>query len=173
MLSTTPAQSGIVRGTAAKPGSAPRYQANTFAISLSEGWSDKTLYILAGPVTDGLQHNVTITVGEELPYSSVREYAEWQITTTEQELKGCRLLKKGTVSLANGMPAYKAIFSWFPIDGLKVYQEQIFVLADGCAYTLTATFSKKSRKTLGPQVERMMLSFEPVKPRMNMEGPPR
>ncbi len=61
--------------------------------------------------------------------------------------------------LANGMTAYQAIFSWFPTDGVKVYQEQIFVLAEGCAYMLTATFSKKTRKTLGPQVERMMLSF--------------
>jgi hypothetical protein len=153
-----------------QPDKATKYQANTFTINCLDQWQDKTIYILAGPVTDGLQHNVTITVGQDVPFSSAREFAEWQIGTTQQELKGCRLLKKGAITLASGTPAYHAIFSWIPTDGLKVYQEQIFVLSEGRAYTLTATFSKKSRKTLGPQVERMMLSFEPLKPRATTQG---
>ena len=141
-----------------------KYQANSFTIGQLDGWQDKTVYTIAGPVTDGIQHNVTIIVGQDVPFTSVREFAEWQIGAMEQELKGCQLLKKGTITLANGTPAYQAIFAWFPAENLKVYQEQIFVLAEGWAYTLTASFSKKSRKTLGPQVERMMLSFAPVKP---------
>jgi hypothetical protein len=153
-----------------EPEPTDKYQANTFVIGLLEDWSDKTLYTLAGPVTDGLQHNVIISVGQEVPFASVREFAEWQIGTTERELKGCKLLKKGPVALASGMSAYQAIFAWFPTESMKVYQEQIFVLSDGCAYTLTATFSKKSRKTLGPQVERMMLSFEPLKPKSRRQG---
>lgn len=147
-----------------------KYQANTFVMSLPEGWTDKTLFVLAGPVSDGLQHNVTITVAQDLPFTSVREFAEWQIASAQQELKSCRLLKKGSMMLANSTPAYQAIFCWFPTETLKVYQEQLFVLSDGCAYTLTATFSKKTRKTLGPQVERMMLSFVPAKPQIKTQG---
>ena len=129
-----------------------------------DGWQDKTIYTLTGPVEDGIQHSVLITLEQDVAFDSVREYAEWQISALEQELKGCRLLKKGTISLANGLPAYKAIFSWYPTETLRVFQEQIFVLADKTAYKLTATFTKKTRKTLGPQVERMMLSFNPRKP---------
>ena len=150
-----------------------RYQANTFALSCLDQWQDKTIYTLAGPVVDSIQHNLLITVGENVPFANVRELAEWQINAMEQELKSCKLLKKGSIALANGLPAFQAIFAWFPTDGLKVYQEQIFVLAEGCAYTLTATFSKKTRKTLGPQVERMMLSFEPVKSKANTRRVPR
>ena len=158
---------------AAKQAVDNRYQANAFFIACPEGWTDNTVYTLTGPVTDGIQHNVTITLARDLPFTSVREFAEWQIRTTEQELRSCKLLKKGAANLANGLPAYQAIFVWYPTEGLKIYQEQIFVLSEGTAFVLTATFSKKSRKTLGAQVERMMLSFEPQKSKMKAQVPPR
>jgi hypothetical protein len=128
-----------------------------------EGWQDKTIHTLTGPVVDGVQHNVLITVEPGVAFDSVREYAEWQIGALEAELKSCRLLKKGGLVLASGLPAYMAIFSWYPAEALKVYQEQIYVLHEKIACKLTATFTKKTRKTLGPQVERMMLSFNPAK----------
>ncbi len=137
------------------------FLANTFELSFPDDWQDKTIYTLTGPVEDAIQHNVVITLEQNSDFETVREYAEWQIGALEQELKACRLLKKGSITLANGVPAYKAIFSWHPTDTVKVYQEQIFVLAERTAYKLTATFNKKTRKTLGPQVERMMLSFTP------------
>jgi hypothetical protein len=147
-----------------KPDSVFSYVANAFTLKCIDGWQDKTVYTLVGPVEDDIQHNVLINVEQDLPFGSVREYAEWQISSLEQELKSCRLLKKGSITLANGLPAYQAVFCWYPTDTLKVYQEQIFVLMDKNAYKLTATFTKKTRKTLGPKVERMMLSFDPVKP---------
>jgi hypothetical protein len=150
-----------------------KYQANTFAMQCLDQWQDKTVYTLAGPVTDGMQHSVTITVGENVPFTSVREFAEWQIAATEQRLQSCQLLKKGNITLANGTPAFQAIFTWIPAAGLKLYHDQIFVLLEGTAYTLTATFSRNSRKTLGPQVERMMLSFEPLKSKPKTQGSPK
>lgn len=129
---------------------------------LPESWQDKTVYTLTGPVEDEIQHSIVIILEHDVKFETVREYAEWQIGALEQELKGCRLLKKGTIALLNGIPAYQAIFSWWPTEKLRVYQEQIFVLANNTAFKLTATFSKKTRKTLGPIVQRMMLSFAPA-----------
>ncbi len=153
------------------PDRVTKYQANSFTVNCLEGWKDKTIYTLAGPVTDGIQHNVLITVEQDAPYNSLREYAEWQIGALEEELRACRLLKKGSITLANGLPAFQAIFSWYPTETLKVYQEQIYVLAEKTACRLTATFTKKTRKTLGPQIERMMLSFNPLKPGAAATGP--
>jgi hypothetical protein len=149
------------------------YNADSFTLNCLEGWQDTTVFTIAGPVEDNIQHSVVIALGRETPFTSVREFAEWQISSVEDQLKGSRLLKKGSITLSNGTPAYQAIFVWYPTDGLRIYQEQIFVLSEGSAYTLTATFSKKTRKTLGPQVERMMLSFNPVKPKARMQGAPR
>jgi hypothetical protein len=80
-------------------------------------------------------------------------------------------LKKEEIKLANGMPAYRAIFSWYPTDELRVYQEQMYVLHEKTAFRMTATFTKKTRKTLGPLVERMMLSFNPLKRTAEVPAP--
>ena len=138
------------------------FQGNGFTVNQLEEWTDKTIYTITGPVTDGIQHNVIINVDHENTYESLTEYAEWQIKTLEEELKGCTLLKKGETQLANGMEAYEAIFSWYPLDDYKIYQHQIYVLIDNVAYKLTASFTKKTRQTIGPSIVRMMLSFNPV-----------
>jgi hypothetical protein len=137
------------------------YKANDFSLRLYEDWQDKTLYTITGPVTDDIQHNIAIVTDREVGNISLRDYADWNIDTLETELKSCRLLKKEEIKLANGMPAYRAIFSWWPTDELRIYQEQIVLLAGSIGYKLTATFTKKTRKTLGPAVELMMLSFQP------------
>ena len=140
------------------------FRADRFTISLYDGWQDKTVYTIAGPVTDGIQHNIIITVHPDVPMDSLRDFADWNILAMTEELKSCRLLKQAPITLADGRPAYQAIFRWYPTDELRLYQEQIYVLVDKIGYVITASFTKKTRKTLGPQVERMMLSFRPEKP---------
>ena len=137
------------------------YQGNGFTINLLEDWHDKTVHTLTGPVENGIQHNVIIHMEDDVPFDNVVEYAQWQIGSLEAELKGCRLLKKGKKDLTNGIPAYEAVFRWYPTDELRIYQQQIYVLVEKTGYKLTASFTKKTRKTLGPKVERMMLSFNP------------
>lgn len=137
------------------------YQGNGFTLSQLEDWEDKTIYTLTGPVTDGIQHNVIINVDKETKYETLEEFAEWQIKSLEEELKGCTLLKKGETKLTNGTPAYEAIFSWYPTDELRIYQHQIFTIIENVAFKMTASFTKKTRQTIGPAVVRMMLSLNP------------
>jgi hypothetical protein len=141
------------------------YNADQFSLSMLEDWQDKTIFTLTGPVTDGIQHNVIINVDPACPFDSINEYAEWQIKTLEDELKGCILLKEGELKLDDGSDAYEAIFSWYPTDDLRIYQHQIYVLNDKTAYKMTASFTKKTRQTIGPSVVRMMLSFIPGAPK--------
>lgn len=148
-----------------------RFQGNGFFLRLYDGWEDKTIYTIGGPVTDGIQHNIIITLNPDVGTDDLRHYAEWNIETLTGELKGCRLLFQGPVTLANGLPAHKAIFCWWPTEELRIYQEQIYILVGTTGYNLTASFTKKTRKTLGPQVERMMLSFAPLNP--EKPAPPR
>lgn len=140
------------------------FQGNGFSLKLFEGWRDKTIYTIAGPVIDGVQHNIIVMVDDDLEVDNLRDFADWNIATLENDLKGCRLLKQGEISLVSGLSAYKAVFRWSPTEKLSLYQEQIFVLAGKTGYKLTASFTKKTRKILGPQVERMMLSFQPLPP---------
>lgn len=137
------------------------YRANVFTIQLPTDWTDRTVFTLTGPVTDGIQHNITITVSPEPPVGELLDFAEWQIRSLEEQLKGCRLLLKERAQLNDGTPAYRAIFVWWPTDDLRLYQEQLYVVHDGLGFTLTASFTKKTRKTIGPGIERAMLSFKP------------
>lgn len=141
------------------------YQGNSFNIKLYQDWKDTTVYTIAGPVTDGIQHNIVITVDPDMQTDNLRDFADWNIAALQNDLKGCRLLKQEKIALANGLPAYRAIFRWYPTEDLRIYQEQIYVLVEKTGYRLTASFSKKTRKTLGPRVERMMLSFCPTLPK--------
>lgn len=138
------------------------YKANSFTLSLPDDWTDKTVFTLTGLVTDGIQHNITITHSDDLPVDDLLDFAEWQIRSLEDSLKGCRLLLKEAAKLDSGQAAYRAIFVWWPTEDLRLYQEQVYVLHEQTGYTLTASFTKKTRKTLGPQIERAMLSFSPI-----------
>ena len=137
------------------------YRANSFTLSLPDDWIDRTVYTLTGPVTDGVQHNITVTRQPDLSTDDITEFAELQIRSLEEELKGCRLLLKEPVELANGLPAYRALFVWWPAEEIRLYQEQLYVLYKTTGFTLTASFTKKTRKTIGPQVERAMMTFSP------------
>ncbi|HSD63985.1 MAG TPA: DcrB-related protein [Ignavibacteriaceae bacterium] len=137
------------------------FRGNGFTLDQLEDWEDKTIYTITGPVIDGIQHNVIINVDREMIFDTVTDYAEWQIKTLQEELKGCTLLKRGETKLTNGTDAYEAIFSWYPLDDYRIYQHQVYILIDKIAYKLTASFTKKTRQTIGPSIVRMMLSFNP------------
>jgi len=144
-----------------QPALGDMYTADSFTIPLPEDWTDKTIYTLTGPVTDGVQHNITINKQTEIGIDELLEFAEWQIQSLVTELASCQLLLKEPCQLANGLAAYRAIFVWWPAEDLQLFQEQVYVLYRDTGFTLTASFSKKTRKTLGPEIERTMLSFQP------------
>ncbi len=137
------------------------YRAFRFTLPLPDGWQDKTVFTLTGPVTDSIQHNITIVVDEAAGNTSLRDYADWSIMALEEELNACQVLKEGEIRLPSGIPAYRVIFAWWPSEKLRLYQEMILVLSGGRGYRLAATFSKKTRKTIGPAVEQIMLGFRP------------
>ncbi len=145
------------------PASENLYRADSFTLIFPDDWTDKTVFTFTGPVTDGIQHNITVSIQQELLTDNLLDFAEWQIRSLEEELKGCRLLLKESVEMDSGQQAYRAIFVWWPTEDLRLYQEQLYVLHEKTGYTLTASFTKKTRKTLGPQVERAMLSFNPIR----------
>jgi len=144
------------------PASGNLYKANSFTINLPDQWTDKTIFTLTGPATDDIQHNITVNAKSDLEVESLLEFAESQFGTLESELKGCTLLLNEPCQLTSGLPAHRAIFVWWPAEDLRLYQEQIYVLHGNTGFTLTASFTKKTRKTIGPEVERAMLSFQPL-----------
>ena len=136
-------------------------------MELQEGWQNETVYVLEGPVEDDLQHTLQINVDPDAGDIAVIDYADVQIEAQKNTLRGCRLLVKRFTHLDNDMRAYRAIFVWYPTEERRVYQDQFFVVHEEIGYRLSANFTKKTRKTLGPKVERALRSFEPHPPLRN------
>ena len=132
------------------------------AAVLTEKGHEGRVYTLTGPTIDGIQHNITINIAPDPEADALDAFAQQQVAALEPNLDECRILMDDRVELENGHPAHRAIFVWHPEDDLRLYQEQLYVWHDGCGYTLTASFTRKTRKQIGPEVERMMLSFNPL-----------
>lgn len=137
------------------------YRGGGFTIKMPSNWKDRTIYTISGPVEDEVQHNVVINVGQDVDFDSAAELADAHIESLKMQLHGFHILKRKEITLDNGQEAYEAVYRWEPTDVKRLYQKQIYVLSGKTAYTLTSTFSKKTRKTRGPEVNRILMSFEP------------
>jgi len=138
------------------------YRADAFRMMRPDPeWRDRSLYTLTGPVVDGIQHNITIQGVEDVGADTVYDFGAQELALLDAKLDGCQILMTDPIDLDCGLPAFRAIYFWYPEPDLKLYQEQIYVLHDEHAYVLTASFTAKTRKRLGPPVEAMMRSFTP------------
>ena len=136
-----------------------RYTGNNFFLRLSSDWTEKTVYTFEGPEEDDLLHTVTLTHGKLSPGIALQEFSDFQVRTMEQEVKGCRLLKREGFRLGDGRKAHKAAFVWYPTEEREIYQHHVYVVHEQKGYTLAANFTKKTRKTIGLAILRMMESF--------------
>ncbi len=141
------------------------FVANRFSIDLEVDWTDRTAYVLMGPEEHNLQHTITIATddeaGDEAGDEDLLAYAYPQVDGMLETLKGCRCQARGLTRLDCGVPAYFAAFVWWPSDERRVYQEVWFVVHEGTGYRITASFTRKTRKTLGPAVRRAVHGFIP------------
>jgi hypothetical protein len=75
------------------------------------------------------------------------------------DLQGFHELKHGHIKLNNRLPAYELVYKWYPMEDREVYQRVVYVLINNTGYILTATFSKKTWKTKGPEIAKILKSF--------------
>jgi len=143
-----------------RPASAAEVRNNKFALNLPSGWQDQSVFRFQGPEEDGIQHNIIITIGNDIGMD-LEEWADRNIRAVEEELQGLQELKRGTLVLDNQMPGYEYVYRWTPMEDREIYQRVIYVLQKGTGYMLTASFSKKTWKTFGPVVDKILMSFAP------------
>lgn len=137
------------------------YHADAFHMPLpSDAWTCGTTYTLLGPVSRGMRHNITVTLDRDVEHATLSDYAAAQMEPLENSLPDCTLLMHGPLPLTSGNDGYRCIYRWHPEDQEQpLYQEQVYVLANGIGYTLTASFRSDTRKRFGAVVEQMMRSF--------------
>ena len=106
-----------------------------------------------------MKHNIIVTIENNVEVPDLQQYAELNINAIETELQGYQELKRGPVTLDSGIPAYELVYKWTPVKDREIYQRVIYILINKTGYILTATYSKKTWKILGPAINKVLMSF--------------
>ena len=133
---------------------------NRFTLKIPPEWKDQTVYRFEGPVEDGVLHNIIVTIENDLDMPDLETYAERCIKAEEKELQGYKELKRDSLNLQNGQPAVEVVYKWCPVEGREIYQRVIYLYINETGYILTASFSKKTWKTFGSEVNKILMSFQ-------------
>ncbi|MBD3320046.1 MAG: DUF1795 domain-containing protein [Chitinivibrionales bacterium] len=135
---------------------------NQFTLSLPLGWKETTVYTFEGPHDSGVQHNIIITIDNE-PSKKIglKDYAHQQIGNSKQYLPGFEMVQEREIRLPSGLDGYELVYKYAPSDELVLYQKQVFVIMESKGYCFTATFSKKTMKTIVHEVDEIISSFRP------------
>ncbi len=135
---------------------------NQFSINLPEGWIDTTTFTFQGPLDSGVQHNLVVIVDpSEKKDIDLKAYATRQLDTSKIALPGFELISEKEKNLSPEVEAYEIVYKYIPADEVIIFQKQVILLIDGKGYLFTASFSKKTLKTIASEVDKIIASFVP------------
>ena len=126
---------------------------------LPDGWEDQTVYTFMGPEDGGFQHMLTLVIDPYADDADLAEYARERIDNAVGSLQGVEILKEEQKPLSGGLEAYECVYKWIPVEGKVILQKQVYAIKDGKGYTFSAGFSRKTIKTIGTQVDRIIESI--------------
>jgi hypothetical protein len=116
--------------------STPRRVEASLGATLPPGWEFKESLTLLSP--DG-QANIIVSSEPLEPGLSSEAYAGIQGMLLRNEFPGYVEIDLAPANLFGGMSALLRRFAWTPPDGVEVTQLQLYAVADGRGYTVTAT----------------------------------
>lgn len=134
---------------------------NQFRINLPDGWEDRSVHYFMGPEDSGVQHNLNLVIDRQPVTDDVSDYAQDRINQVMETMPAAEILKEEEKTLPNGVPVYEVVCKWIPPNGTPTFQKLVYMIRDGVAYSFSANFSKKTLKTIGVEVDRIIESFEP------------
>lgn len=134
---------------------------NRFKIELPDGWEDQTIHYFMGPDESGLQHSLSLQVDPQPNTDDLGEYARERIDQALESIPGAEVLKEEEKQLPNGALAYEVVYKWAPSEDKVVFQKLVFVKHGKTMYNFNGTFTKKTIKTIGVEVDRMIAAFVP------------
>lgn len=133
-----------------------------FKIDLPDGWEDQTLYTFRGPDDSGVQHNLVLIIDNEPGDLDLAAYAKLRIDSIKNNLSGFEMMGQREKELNSGLKAYEIVYKWNPSDDKTLVQKQVYTIIGKKAYNFTSSFSSKTIKTVGAEVDRIIDSLTPI-----------
>jgi hypothetical protein len=126
---------------------------------MSSEWADKTSYYIEGPEEDGINHHIMVRVDDNVDAPDITTFATKKIEDLSKNLQAYQEVNQGSIRLSVPAPAYEVVYKWMPDGKREIYQRMMFVWSKGTVFTLTASFSEKTFKGRGPQVDGIFRTF--------------
>jgi len=128
-------------------------------MELPDGWTDGTVYTYLGPDEGGVQHILTVSRDDDLEGRDLAEFAREHIEATVAALAGTETLKDEPKELPDGRTVHEFVCRWIPVDGKAIFRKQVYLVAGGSGFVFAANMTKRTMKTVGVEIERMINSF--------------
>lgn len=132
-----------------------------FYIDLPSDWEDKTIYTYMGPDDSGVQHILTLVIDNDIKGIELDEFARDRVEAVKESMSAIAVLKDETKELPSGRIVHEFVYKWVPTDDRIIFQKFVYMIWDNKGYTFSCNFSKKTIKTIGLQVDRIIDSFNP------------
>ena len=133
---------------------------NIFKLTFPDGWKETTVYTFEGPHDSGIQHNLVLTILPDMPPNvELKDFAKAQTESSAGILPGFSLMSEKETFFSDEVPGYEIVYGYRPTDEIKFVQKQWYFYLKKKVYLFTATFSKKTIKTIGVEVEKIVRSL--------------
>ncbi len=134
---------------------------NLFKLTFPDGWKETTVYTFEGPHDSGTQHNLVLTVLPGLHEDvDLETFAKQQTETSAGMLPGFELLSQKPAAFFGSTPGVEITYSYQPNDEIKFIQKQWYFAINNKVYLFTATFNKKTVKTIAVEVETIIRTLK-------------
>jgi hypothetical protein len=132
---------------------------NQFRIELPKEWDDQTVHFFMGPFDSGAQHTLTLAIDPNLQTRDVIEFARLYTEPWVQALPNPEVLKNEATTLENGLPVCEVVCKSVPGPNEIVFHKRWYVIMGKNGLIFTGNFSKKTIKTIGLDVARIINSL--------------
>ena len=125
-------------------------QNNLFSLTFPEGWKETSVYSFEGPEENGLKHNIVACVVPDIDKKEdVARYAKDLLQESTSELPNFEMINEDQIATADGLPVYRAVYKYSPVENVVLYQKQYYLIKDRKCYIFTGTFTRKTMRTIG------------------------
>jgi len=132
-----------------------------FELDIPRGWEDQTVYHFRGPSDGETTHEVTLVLSRQLQHIDVGSFAKEWIDPTKATLQGVDVLKDEETTIDRGNQVYEFVYRWTPSGGVQAIHKNVFVIKDGIGFTFSGKFSKKTLKTVGVGMMKLIEALVP------------
>jgi hypothetical protein len=134
---------------------------NQFVLNFPDNWKESTVYTFEGPEDSGVKHNLVLMIDRDVDKKTDLEaYVASRIEQLGQTLPSFELLSKKGSNISDSQ-AVEIVYTYTP-GSIPLFQKQFYIHKVSAIFLFTATFIKKTLRTLEPEIDEIVHSLNTI-----------